>query len=70
MDAKPKRLDLVRNTIPLKHYSIRTKRAYIDWVKPFNLFHHKRRICRKFQFWGHNLKIGHQKFNEGVKYIV
>ena len=42
MDDKPKLLDLVRNTIRLKHYSIRTERAYIDWVKRFILFHHKR----------------------------
>jgi integron integrase len=26
----------------LKHYSIRTERAYIDWIKRFILFHHKR----------------------------
>jgi site-specific recombinase XerD len=44
MDDKPKLLDLVRNTIRLKRYSIRTERAYIDidWVKRFILFHHKR----------------------------
>jgi hypothetical protein len=42
MDDKPKLLDLVRNTIRLKHYSIRIERAYIDWVKRFMLFHHKR----------------------------
>jgi site-specific recombinase XerD len=42
MDDKPKLLDLVRNTIRLKHYSISTERAYNDWVKRFILFHHKR----------------------------
>jgi hypothetical protein len=42
MDHKPKLLDLVRNKIHLKHYSIRTERAYVDWVKRFLLFHHKR----------------------------
>jgi len=42
MDDKPKLLDLVRNIIRLKHYSIRTERAYIDWIKHFMLFHHKR----------------------------
>jgi integron integrase len=42
MDHKPKLLDLVRNTIRLKHYSIRTERAYIDWIRRFILFHHKR----------------------------
>jgi site-specific recombinase XerD len=42
MDHKPRFLDLVRNKIRLKHYSIRTERAYIDWIKRFILFHHKR----------------------------
>jgi hypothetical protein len=26
----------------LKHYSIRTERAYVDWMKRLILFHHKR----------------------------
>ncbi len=38
MDHKPKLLDQVR----LKHYSIRTEQAYVDWIKRFILFHHKR----------------------------
>jgi integron integrase len=42
MNHKPKLLDLVRHTIRLKHYSIRTEQAYADWIKRFILFHHKR----------------------------
>lgn len=42
MEQKPKLLDQVRDIIRLKHYSIRTERAYIDWIKRFILFHHKR----------------------------
>jgi site-specific recombinase XerD len=42
MDHKPKLLDRVRQTIRLKHYSMRTERAYVDWIKRFILFHHKR----------------------------
>jgi hypothetical protein len=42
MDHKPKLLDLVRQTIRLKHYSMRTERAYVDWIKRFMLFHDKR----------------------------
>ena len=42
MNHKPKLLDQVRNTIRLKHYSIRTERAYVDWIRRFILFHHKR----------------------------
>jgi len=28
---KPKLLDQVRNVIRIKHYSIRTEQAYVDW---------------------------------------
>ena len=38
----PKLLDQVRDKIRLKHYSIRTEQAYVDWIKRFVLFHHKR----------------------------
>jgi integron integrase len=39
---QPRLLDQVRNKIRLKHYSIRTEQAYIDWIKRFILFHDKR----------------------------
>lgn len=42
MNHKPKLLDLVRGKIRLKHYSIRTEQAYVDWIKRFILFHNKR----------------------------
>jgi integron integrase len=35
-------LDRVRDAIRFKHYSLRTEKAYTDWVKRFILFHHKR----------------------------
>lgn len=35
-------LEQVRRCLRLKHYSIRTERAYVDWIKRFILFHHKR----------------------------
>ncbi len=38
----PKLLDQVRAVLRLKHYSIRTEEAYLDWIKRFILFHHKR----------------------------
>ena len=37
----PRRLDQVRDRIRLKHYSIRTEQAYLDWIKRFILFHGK-----------------------------
>ncbi len=36
-----KLLDQLRNEIRFKHYSIRTEKAYVDWVKRFILFHDK-----------------------------
>ncbi len=38
----PKLLDQVRNTIRVRHFSIRTEQAYLRWVKEFILFHNKR----------------------------
>ena len=38
----PRLLDQVRNTIRLKHYSIRTEQAYVDWIKRF-IWHHDKR---------------------------
>jgi len=42
MTVKPRLLDQVREKIRLKHYSIRTEQAYVDWIKRYILFHGKR----------------------------
>jgi integron integrase len=43
MDSNPpKLLDQVRQILRTKHYSYRTEQTYIDWIKRFILFHHKR----------------------------
>jgi len=34
----PKLLDLVRDKIRIKHYSIRTEMQYLQWVKRFIIF--------------------------------
>jgi integrase len=39
---EPKLLDQLRDKIRLKHYSIRTEKAYIDWNRRFILFHNKK----------------------------
>jgi integron integrase len=42
-EQRPKKLlDQVRDTIRLKHYSIRTEEAYVNWIKRYILFHDKR----------------------------
>lgn len=40
--SKPKLLDQVRHVLRTKHYAIRTEETYINWIKRFILFHHKR----------------------------
>lgn len=37
--AEPKLLDEVRRQLRLRHYSIRTERAYVDWIQRFIRFH-------------------------------
>ena len=39
---KPKLLERVREVIRFKHYSLRTERTYLDWIKRFIVFHGKR----------------------------
>lgn len=40
--SSPKLLDRVRWHLRVKHYSIRTEQAYVDWIRRFILFHKKR----------------------------
>src|SRR3989338_10479297 len=38
----PKLLDQVCGKLRVKHYSIRTEKTYVDWIKRFIFFHGKR----------------------------
>src|SRR5262245_40272876 len=40
--GKPKLLDHVRAVLRVKHYSLRTEEAYVNWIRRFILFHGKR----------------------------
>src|SRR5947209_3119746 len=40
--TQPRLLDQLRDKIRLKHYSIRTEHAYLNWVRRFILFQGKR----------------------------
>jgi integron integrase len=42
MDAKPKLLDVVRNRLRARHFSIRTEDTYLGWIRRFIHFHGKR----------------------------
>jgi integrase len=39
---KPKLLDQIRDAVRIRHYSIRTEEAYVQWIRRFILFHQKR----------------------------
>src|SRR5438445_5955296 len=39
---KPKLLDQVRQAIRTRHYSDRTEKAYVHWIKRYIFFHNKR----------------------------
>ena len=41
-NSSPRLLEQVRDKIRLKHYSLRTEQAYLDWIKRFILHHGKR----------------------------
>ena len=41
-DQKPKLLDQVRQAIRTRHYSDKTEKAYVHWIKRFIFFHNKR----------------------------
>jgi integron integrase len=40
--GKPRLLDAVREAIRLRHYSRRTEKAYVGWIRRYVLFHGKR----------------------------
>ena len=42
MAVKKKLLDIVRDKIRLKHYSISTEKTYVHWIKHYILFHNKK----------------------------
>ena len=51
---KPKLLDQVRQAIRALHYSKRTEKTYVDWIKRFVFFHGKR----------HPLEMGEPEINQ------
>ena len=58
--GSPKLLDRVRWHLRVKHYSIRTEQAYVDWVKRFILFHQKR----------HPNEMGEREITEFLTYLA
>ena len=42
MQIKKKLLDIVRDKIRVKHYSIKTEKSYIGWIKHYIFYHNKK----------------------------
>ena len=57
---QPRLLDQVRSAIRLRHYSIRTEEAYIQWIRRYILFHHKR----------HPLEMGSPEINHFLSHLA
>ena len=57
---KKKLLDLTRDKIRLKHYSIQTEKSYVDWIKRFILFHNKK----------HPVEMGKSEIEQFLSYLA
>ena len=40
-DAPVRLLDQIRERLRLKHYSIRTEKSYVDWIRRYIVFHNR-----------------------------
>ena len=60
MQVKKKLLDIVRDKIRLKHYSISTERTYVHWIKRYILFHNKR----------HPIEMGKVKIEQFLTWLA
>ena len=60
MIKEPRLLDRLRDRIRLKHYSIRTEKAYLDWNRRFILFHNKK----------HPRTMGAQEVEQFLTYLA
>ncbi len=56
----PKLLDLVRETVRLKHLSNRTEDAYVQWIKRYIFFHQKR----------HPSEMGEKEIREFLSHLA
>ena len=58
--SSPKLLDRVRWHLRVKHYSVRTEQAYIDWIRRYILFHRKR----------HPNEMGEKEISEFLSHLA
>jgi integron integrase len=59
-NKQPRLLDQVRSAIRLRHYSIRTEEAYVQWIRRFILYHNKR----------HPIEMGCAEINKFLSHLA
>ncbi|MFA5427684.1 MAG: integron integrase [Sulfurimonas sp.] len=57
---KKKLLDVVRDKIRFKHYSMSTEKTYVFWIKHYIFFHHKR----------HTIDLGKKEIEDFLTYLA
>jgi integron integrase len=60
MEIKKKLLDIVREKIRFKHYSISTEKTYVHWIKHYIFFHNKK----------HPVEMGKREIEEFLTYLA
>jgi len=60
MSGKKKLLDIVRDKIRFKHYSLSTEKTYVHWIKHYILFHNKK----------HPVKMGKNEIEEYLTFLA
>lgn len=60
MQIKKKLLDIVREKIRVKHYSIKTEQSYVGWAKQYIFFHNKK----------HPIEMGKREIEEFLTYLA
>ncbi|MEA3372249.1 MAG: phage integrase N-terminal SAM-like domain-containing protein [Campylobacterota bacterium] len=57
---KKKLLDITRDKIRLKHYSMKTEKSYVGWIKQFIFFHNKR----------HPIEMGKEEIEQFLTHLA
>jgi integron integrase len=60
MEQKKKLLEVVRDKIRTKHYSIKTEQSYLGWIKRYIIFHNKK----------HPIKMGKVEVEQFLTYLA
>ena len=59
-EAKPRLLDEVRSALRLRHYSLKTEKTYVRWIKEYIYFHGKQ----------HPKNLGEKHISEFLSYLA